>query len=64
MASEKKIKIELSPDELNLFWGGLGWYKEALQKRMKKESAAKKRELSKVCDQLDKLSEFCSRTLR
>lgn len=64
MANEKKIKIELSVNELNLFWGGLGWYKEALQKRMKKESATKKRELSKVCDDLDKLSEFCARTLR
>lgn len=63
MVNEKKIKIELSVSELNLFWGGLGYYKEALQKKMKKKSATKKRELSKVCDDLDKLSEFCSRIL-
>lgn len=54
----KTVKIELNQDELVLISSGLGHYFDYLDAKKKKEKTiARKRELSKIQDDIDKLKE-------
>lgn len=60
---DKKYKIEFDFNEMNILRGGLGHYKMYLEKIMKKETAARRKELQKVYEKIDSLEQFFNDTI-
>ena len=60
---EKKYNCQFDFSEMNILRGGLGHYKDYLEKIMKKEKPKRREELKKTYEKIDRLEQFINDTI-